>query len=220
MLHIYGLPLSSPANKVCFVANYLQIPYELHEVNLRAGEHRTPAYLKINPYGKIPAIDDDGFKLGESNAIIRYLADKQKSTLYPQDLKQRAIVDQWLDFSAQHVAAATAKIMFNTYFYKLKGTSKDERSLEEGRQFINQYLPVLEQQLTTNTYITGKTLTLADMSLLSALDVCELAEVDLSAYKHITAWRKNLMAQSFYKDCHESYTASFHKAVGNTSTAA
>lgn len=220
MLHIYGSPLSSPANKVRFVANYLHIPYEFHELNMGAGEHRTPAYLKINPYGKVPAIDDDGFKLAESNAIIRYLADKHQSTLFPQELQQRALVDQWMDFAAHHIATATAKIMFNTYFYKLAKASQDERSLEDGRKFINQYLPIIEQQLTLHPYIASKVLSLADISLLSALDVCEMAEVDLTAYKHIAAWRKNLMAQSFYKDCHENYTASFNKVIGNTTTAA
>lgn len=215
MLHIYGITLSSPANKVRFTANYLQIPYEFHELNMLEGEHRGPAYLKINPYGKVPAIDDNGFKLAESNAIIRYLANKQKSELYPQDLQQRAIVDQWLDFSAQHIATATAKIMFNMYFYKLLKAEKDDRSLQDGQTFINQYLPILEQQLTSNAYIAGKTFTLADISLLSALDVCEMAKVDLSAYPHITTWRKNLMSQSFYKDCHESYTTSFNKVLEN-----
>ncbi len=215
MLHIYGLSLSSPTNKVHYVANYLQIPYEFHEVNLREGEHRTPAYLKTNPYGKIPAIEDNGFNLAESNAIICYLASKQKSELYPQDIQQRALVDQWLDFSAQHVAMTTSKIMRNTYFYKFINAPRDDHSLEEGRTFVNQYLPIIEQQLTTHTYIAGKTLTLADFSLLSALDVCEVVEVDLSAYKQITAWRKNLMGQSFYTDCHESYTASFHKMLSN-----
>src|SRR5258708_7209015 len=136
MLHIYGFPLSSPTNKICFVANYLQIPYEYHHINLREGEHRTPEYLNINPYGKIPAIDDEGFKLGERNAIICYLASKQKSELYPQDLQRRALVDQWLDFASQHVATATARIMFNLYFYKMAKTPQDERSLEDGRRFI------------------------------------------------------------------------------------
>jgi glutathione S-transferase len=215
MLHIYGFPLSSPANKVCFVANYLNMPYEFHRINLREGEHRTPEYLKKNPLGKIPAIDDNGFKLAESNAIIRYLADKAESALYPKDLQQRAVIDQWMDYAGQHVAIATSKIMFNTYFYKLANLPKDERSLEDGYKFMNQYLPVLEQQLSSHEYIAGKTLSLADFSLLAALDVCEMAQVDLSAYTHLTAWRKNLMSQDFYQKYHLNYADSFNKIAGN-----
>src|SRR5579883_873877 len=94
MLQIYGTPLSSPTNKVRYVANYLGIPYDFHRVNLAAGEQRKPEFMKINPLGKIPAIQDEGFTLAESNAIIRYLATKNNSNLYPTDLQQRALVDQ------------------------------------------------------------------------------------------------------------------------------
>jgi glutathione S-transferase len=214
MLKIYGLAFSSPSNKVRYVANYLQLPYEFKLVDLGKGQQRTPEYLKINPYGRVPAIDDSGFTLSESNAIIRYLAAKQDSSLYPTELKQRALVDQWLDFSSHHVALATSKLMFNTYFYKMvPGITCDERSLEEGRKFLNQFLPIIEQQLSQHPYIAGDTLTLADFGMLSALDVCELVEVDLSSYPTITQWRSNLMRQPFYATCHENYTEMFNKQV-------
>ena len=79
MLKIYGADLSGPANKVRFVANYLGLKYDYVVVKLREGEHQKPEFLKINPIGKIPAIEDDGFTLFESNAICRYLADKNNS---------------------------------------------------------------------------------------------------------------------------------------------
>lgn len=213
MLQIYGSPFSAPSNKIRYVVNYLNIPHEFHRINLSAGEQRTPEYLKINPYGKIPAIDDDGFKLAESNAIIRYLASKHHSLLYPQNLEQRAIVDQWMDYAAMHVGMATSKIMFNTYFYKLSGVTQDERSLREGRKFLNSYLPVIEQQLAKHAYITGSTITLADMALLAALDACELIEVQLSSYARIDAWRKKLMQEKFFTKCHESYAIAFKQMM-------
>ncbi len=219
MLQIYGTPLSSPTNKVRYVANYLGIPYDFHRVNLAAGEQRKPEFMKINPLGKIPAIQDEGFTLAESNAIIRYLATKNNSNLYPTDLQQRALVDQWIDYSSQHVTTALGRIMFNTYFYKLTGGTVDERSLEDGRKFINQYLPVLEQQLTQNTFIAGKTLTLADFVLISALDVTELCQVDLSSYAHIVAWRKKMMAEKCYQSLHESYTVTFKTIMEKLNTA-
>ena len=76
MLNIYGSPLSSPTNKVRYVANFLGLNTEFHPVNLGAGEQRSPEYLKINPLAKVPAIEDEGFTLAESNAIIRYMANK------------------------------------------------------------------------------------------------------------------------------------------------
>jgi glutathione S-transferase len=95
MLTIFGADLSSPANKVRFVANYLGVPYEYRRMNLREGEHKQEWYLKINPVGKIPAMSDGDFNLFESGAICKYLCGKVNSPIYPKDIKQRAIVDQW-----------------------------------------------------------------------------------------------------------------------------
>lgn len=214
MLTLYSNPLSSPANKIRFLLHYLAIPYELKIVNIGAGEQKQSDFLKINPYGKVPAIDDNGFRLAESNAILRYLADKYPSNLYPKNLEERAIVEQWLDFATNHIATATAKIMWNTYFYRLMGTAKDERSLQDGRLWLDNYLPVLERQLTKQAYIAGNHLTIADFSLLAALDVAELVDIHLAAYPHLKAWRHNLMAESFYQDCHSNYAASFKATVG------
>ena len=214
MLQLYFSPLSSPSNKVRYVINYLGINAEFHNVNLGAGEQYSPEYLKINPFAKVPAINDEGFNLAESNAIIRYLANIHNSTLYPVDFKARAIVDEWIDYASQHIAIPLGKIMFNTYFYKMAKATIDERSLEDGNKFINKNLPNVEKQLTSHKYITGATLTLADFVLLSSLDVCELSNIDLSIYPHIQVWRNKLIAEAFYQNCYSSYTDMFHKIVG------
>jgi glutathione S-transferase len=211
MLKIYGMPLSSPTNKVRYVANFLEIPFEFTPINLGRGDHKKPEYLKVNPLGRIPAMDDEGFHLGESNAICRYLCDKQQSSLYPQELQQRAIVDQWIDFASQHIMTALGRIMFNTYFYKFTATEKDDRSLQDGRNFINQYLPVIEQQLSKNAFIAGEKMTLADLVMIAALDTCETSHVDLTSFSHLVKWRNKLTKEAFYQKCHENYALVFDK---------
>lgn len=213
MLKIYGSPVSSPTNKVRYVANYLNIPYEFHRINLAAGEQKTPEFLAINPYGRIPAIDDDGFTLAESNAIIRYLANKVESDLYPRELQTRAKVDQWIDFASLHVMLSLSRIMFNTYFYKIAGTTKDERSLEEGRKFINTYLPMVEQQLNHSPFIAADALSLADITMIAALDTAELSQVDLSIYPRIVEWRKELTSETFYTQCHVNFDETFNRLL-------
>ncbi len=205
MLKIYGADLSSPANKVRFAANAMTIPYEYVRLNLREGEHKKDWYLKLHPAGKIPAMDDNGFFLFESNAIIKYLADKAHSSLYPKDLKERAAVDQWIDFSSMHVAMAMSKVVFNRVFYKRFNMELDERSLKDGLNFLNQFLPVVDAQLGKNNYLAGKNFTLADIVLLSALDPAEVASVDLSAYSHLTIWRNGLKKKEFYTQCYQEY---------------
>ena len=213
MLKIYGSDLSSPANKVRFVANYLGLEYDYKRVNLAAGEHRSNELLKLNPVGKVPFIDDDGFILSESGAIIKYFSDKVGSSLYPKELKERALVDQALDFVNLHVNAALQKIVYNRVFAPRRKVAIDERSLEDGLVFLNRFLPIIETQLTKNSYLVGTTLTLADMTLLSGLDPAEVANVDLNSYPHINQWRTNLRKQDFYTKCYQAYGESLKQLV-------
>ncbi len=213
MLTIYGSDLSSPANKVRFVANYLGLEYEYKKINLGAGEHRTPEILKLNPIGKVPFIDDDGFVLAESGAIIKYFADKVGSTIYPKGLKERAIVDQEIDFVNLHVNAALQKIVYNRIFAARRKIAVDERALEEGIGFLSRFLPIVEEQLAKNPYLVGQALTLADFTLLSGLDPAEAANIDLSPYPYIRSWREKLRIQDFYTKCHKQYSDALKSAA-------
>ena len=205
MLKIYGSDLSSPSNKVRFAANALDLKFEYIKINLREGEQRKPEFLKLNPAGKIPAINDDGFMLFESNAIIKYLARKQKSPLYPSELQARAIVEEWMDFTSMHVGMALSKVMFNRVFYKFLNVPIDERSLSDGLDFLKKFLPVIDEQLSKNPYLAGKDLTLADINLLATLDPAEAAQIDLSSYKNIVKWREAFKKKDFYTKVHKEY---------------
>lgn len=213
MLKIYGSDLSYPANKVRFVANALGLKYEYIRVNLREGEHLKPEFLAINPVGKIPAIDDDGFRMMESNAIIKYLADKNNSPLYPRDIKQRAIIDMWIDFSSMHVGGASSKVVYNRLFAAMRGIPVDENSLKEGLQWLDRFLPVVDGQLKNNAFLCGAQMTIADLNLLAILDPSEAAQIDLSKYASLTKWRNGLRAQSFYTQVHKEYGESLKQAV-------
>lgn len=205
MLKIYGLPISTWSNRVRFTANKLDLDYDFIPVNLAAGEGQTEAYLALHPAGKVPAMDDAGFKLFESGAICKYLAAKTASDLYPSDFHTRAIVDQWSDFVALHVAKAMERVLFNEVIYQFVGVEKDQRSLEEGRTFLARFLPIIDTQLGKSSFLARDSLSLADMVLLAWLDPAEAAKVDLSPYHNIVVWRSSLMQESFYSRCHGNY---------------
>ena len=205
MLKIYGVDLSTPGIKVRMTVNALDISYEYVRVSIRDKENRTPEFLRMNPSGKIPVMDDNGFILFESGAICRYLADKQNSSLYPKDLKQRALVDQWTDFAVIHINGAMNRIVFNRIFAKRIGREVDEQSLRDGLAFLGKFLPVVDDRLKGRNFLVEDGLTLADIALISILDPCEVAGVDLSVYKNIVAWRNRLRQESFYKKCHDEY---------------
>ena len=205
MLKIYGSDLSTPANKVRFAANAIGLKYEYKRVDLRAGEHQKPEFLKLHPAGKIPVIDDDGFVLFESNAIIKYLALKNNSPLYPKELKEQATIDQWIDFGSHHAGQAMAKVVYNRLIAPLRNVPVDEHSLKEGLTFLDRFLPIIDQQLGKNKFLAGDRFTLADINLLTILDPAEVSSIDLGKYKNIVKWRNALRKEKFYRDCHEEY---------------
>ncbi len=161
----------------------------------------------MHPAGKVPVVDDDGFVLFESGAVIKYLANKKESDLYPKDLKRRALVDQWIDFSTLHIGNALNKVIFNRIFAPRTGRPVDEQSLKDGIMFLNRFLPIVEKQLSENVYLTGENFSLADITLLSALDPAEIVEIDISKYPAIVQWRNALKRKDFYTACHKEYGA-------------
>ena len=202
MLRIYGNRRSGNSNKVEYTAILLGLEYDFKEMDFQK-DLKTEQYLKVHPAGKIPAIDDNGFILFESGAICKYLCDKNGSTLFPKDLKKRAIVEQWGDFSVQHVGTAMSKVAFNMVFAPMRGLPTDENSLKEGLQNLERFLPIVERQLSKSKYLAGDTMTIADLTLFSVFEYADAAKFDLSDYKGITKWRKHIMEMDFYKKFHE-----------------
>lgn len=207
MLTIYALDLSGPALKVLYVANALGLDYEKKGIDLAGGEGQSPEYKKIHPAGKVPAIVDGDFNLWESNAIIRYLADKANSELYPRDLKQRALIDQWIDFASLHIQNGMGRVLWNKVMAPKLGREVDENSLKCGMEFLNRYLPIVEEQLGKSAYIAGDKLSLADFVLLSHVDPLEAIEIDVNKYPNLAKWRKPLQAADFYQKVHKFYGA-------------
>jgi glutathione S-transferase len=205
MLTIYGSDLSGPAIKVRLTASLLGLNYKWQVVNLREGEQKQEWFLKINPVGKIPAIDDEGFQLFESNSICRYLCDKNNSSLYPKDVKLRATIDQWIDYASFHIGANFMPIVYNRLFAPLRGIPVNEKAIVDGLEFLKQYFPLIEKQLTQHKYVAGQEISLADVVLLALLEPAELAKIDLSEYPQLTKWRSDLKKQPFYTSCYKEY---------------
>lgn len=211
MLTIYGSDLSSPAIKVRLTASYLGIDYKWQFMNLREGEHKQEWFLKINPVGKVPAIDDDGFHLFESNACCKYLAQKNNSPIYPKDLHTRVTVDQWLDFITVHLGVHLSSVIFARIFAPRMNRPVNQPSVDEALKFLDMYFPVIEKQLNEHAYIVNDQLTLADLSLFSLLEPIELANISLASYPKLNAWRNQLKSLPFYTKCYQEYGAMLKK---------
>ncbi len=95
--------------------------------------------------------------------------------------------------------------MFNRVFAPMRGESVDERSIQDGLKFLGRFLPVVDAQLAKSPYLSGKTLTLADIDLLAAMDSAEIAGIDLAPYKNLVRWRNELKKLDFYTRCYKEY---------------
>lgn len=207
MLKVYANPFSSPSNKVRYVVSALKLEHEFHNVNLQTGEQRSAAFVAMNPMSKVPVIQDGDFTLTESDAILRYLATKHKSDLFPPALEARANVDRWMSFASQHVGQAMGRVFFNRVICKFLGEEPDEKSLAFGLRLLGTDCAHLNKILESREFVAGDALSLADMSLISALNPAELATVDLSEFSALTAWRKRIMGMDFYQNVHSHFGA-------------
>ncbi len=102
MIKLYGFNTQNNL-KTLLTAEELSLKYEYIAIRPSKGEHKTPAHLQRHPLGKIPALEHNGKFLFESNAICRYLASLSNNTLYPQNLWERAQVEQWIDLVTLHL---------------------------------------------------------------------------------------------------------------------
>jgi glutathione S-transferase len=106
MLKVLGRVTSINARKVLWALDEMGVAYEREDWGVPLRDPRTPEFLKLNPNAQVPVIIDDGFVLWESGAILRYLADRHRSGLWPADAQERALVDQWVTWQATELNPA------------------------------------------------------------------------------------------------------------------
>lgn len=207
MTTIYYHPMSFPALAPVFGAEAMGIKYNKTVVDLMNGEQKTPEYLAINPYGKVPALVDGDFQLSEGCAILRYLARRENSSLYGGDVQAQAKIDQWMDFIVQHIRVNVGRVQFNRVVAPMMGLQSDPSSIDMGLSFLEKNLPQIEAQLSENNYLCGDDMTLADIVLLASMEPVEMADIDISPYPTLQAWLTSIREESFYTNVHSHFGA-------------
>ena len=162
MIKIHGRNNSSNVQKVIWALNELDIAYDRIDAGGQFGIVNEPPYLAMNPNARVPTLEEDGFVLWESNAIIRYLGGKYPhSELYPTDPKIRASADRWMDWQQTTVAPIITPI-----FWGLVRTPKNERnydSIEENRLKMIDVMKILDTNLSQQSFVAGEEFTMGDI---------------------------------------------------------
>lgn len=181
-IRLYRAPLSGHAHRVQLFLALLALPTELVEVDLRNGEQKTEAFLRLNPFGQVPVIDDDGTVVADSNAILVYLAKRYgEGRWLPEDPLGAARVQRWLSVAAGEIAHGPALARLIAVF-----GAPYEPALPTRR--AHHLFHVMEQTLVAQPYLAGETPTIADVAAYTYIAHAPEGGVSLDDYAKLRTW--------------------------------
>jgi glutathione S-transferase len=224
-MKLYMHPASTTSRPVVqFIADN-GIKCDLEVVDIFTGAHYQEPFKVVNPNRMIPVLEDDGFRLTESSAILKYLADKINSPTYPKDLKQRAKINEVMDW-------------FNTNFYRDFGygliypqiLGHHKRPSDEGQKVTvawgkektQGWLQLLNDYWlgSNKKYLCGDQLTIADYFGVSLTTIGELVGCDFAKYPNVARWLKTMKNMPSYPKVYEVFNGFVESVKGQPFIAA
>lgn len=199
MLKIWGRKNSSNVRKPLWAAEELGLAYEAIDAVGAFGVVDTPQYRAMNPNGRVPVIEDDGFVLWESNAIVRYLLAKHAANTpwYPADLQTRATADKWMDWTTSSFAGP-----FRTVFWGVLRTpaeKQDWAAINEGIKECTALLAMANEALSTQPYLSGSEIGMGDIPLGSFIYAWFEMPIERDPQPHLEAWYARLKQRPAYQ---------------------
>ena len=197
MLKIWGRVNSVNVKKALWAAEELELKYQRIDAGMEHGVTRTPEYLRMNPNSLVPTIDDDGFILWESHAIVRYLAAKHgMGSFCPADLRVRADAERWMDW------AFTFLVPFRAVFWGLVRTppeKRDMKAIEEARAKCAELLAVPDASLSGKKYLAGDAFTMGDIPLGCHVHLWMRLPIGRPAHPNLKAWFERIATRPAFK---------------------
>jgi glutathione S-transferase len=181
-LRIYGIARTR-AFRALWMAEELGLDYEHIPIEIGPAGARKPEYLAINPNGRLPAIEDDGFTLWESLAITLYLA-KKHGRLYPTTLESEAKAWQWSLWAVQEVDRGVN--IWSLHAVRLPPQERDAQRRAEALKVLEAPFKVLDGALAAHPYLLGEEFTVADLNV--AAVISRAIDMDLSATPRLAQW--------------------------------
>ena len=187
-IKLYRFRLSGHSHRVELFLSLLGLPYQLIDVDLAAGAHKTPAFLKLNPFGQVPVIEDGEVTLADSNAILFYLAAKYGDEHWlPREPVRAALVQRWLSVAAGPLAFGPAAARVAVVF---KAPLNAAEAIARGEALF----AVMEQQLQKSLFLTGDKPTVADIANYTYTAHAPEGNISLAPYPQLRAWLARIEA--------------------------
>ena len=200
MLKIYGRKTSVNVQKAMWAVGELGLEHERIDAGGPFGGLDTPAFGKLNPNRLVPVLDDNGFVLWESNAIVRYLARTHGwGTLSPSDEHSRALADQWMDWS---ITTLYPDVIATLFLGMIRTASKDrhQSTMDAAMKRAGDKLGVLDAQLAGRQFILGDQPTMADIAVGSQMYRYFTLDIVRPALPAVEAWYRRLSARKAFQD--------------------
>jgi glutathione S-transferase len=179
------------------VCRQLELNAEIHEVNVYRGEGRNPAYLAINPSGKIPSLIDGEFMLAESNAILLYLAEAHGGNqLWSSDAKQRGRIAQWLFWESAHWQPTLIAFLSEVVGHRLlpERIPRPRHTPDWSSALVQPILKTLESALGRAAFLAGPSATIADFSVAGMTTYFKAAAFPFQRFPKISGWYAQIEA--------------------------
>ena len=187
--------------KACAVAKYCDANVAYIHVDLAKGEHKSPAYLAINPNGKVPALADGDLHFWEAHAIMAYVAHKAGSDLWPDDPVHQIEVMKWLNWDTAHFSRHAGRLWFQRFLKGAIGAGDpDTAEVEDATGFFLQFAAVLNDCLAGRDYLVADRLTIADFGVATFMPLADQAELPLQDFAEIRRWSDRLMQLEAWRE--------------------
>jgi glutathione S-transferase len=207
---LYYHPVSTTSRPVVLLASEAGIELDYQVVDLFTGEQYKPEYDAINPSHQVPVLEDEGFRLTESSAILKYLADKKGTSTYPTDPRQRARVNERLDwFNTGFYRDFSYGFVYPQIFPFMRRPDEvvQAGTVAWGREKALGWLKILDQSLLgpRNKYLCGEAITIADYFGGIMVIGGEAIGCNLAPFPNISRWLANLRALKSWARVNEVY---------------
>jgi glutathione S-transferase len=196
MMKIWGRTNSSNVQKVMWAVDELGVPHERIDAGMAHGKVNEDWYLKMNPNARVPTIDDDGFVLYESNVIVRYLCAKH-GKLYPQDLKARAVAEQWMDWQQTTIGPAITPVFWG--LIRTPPEQRDMKAIGEAAVQLGKLYQQLDAHLAGRDFVTGREFTMGDIPLGCMTYRFFAMDIERPHVPNLRRWHDRLMERPAYR---------------------
>jgi glutathione S-transferase len=201
-MKLYGNPLSTCTRKVLMTLAEKGKEAEFISIDFAKHQQKSPEHLQRQPFGVVPALEDEDFSLYESRAIIRYLDDKFPSPrLTPSDMHAKAKMEQWSSVEYSYFTPSAMKIIYQKMFNPMRGLPVDQAIVEKGKTDTAHVLDIVDRALGGQEYLTGAQFTLADVGYMPCIEyLFAVQEGELiTSRKNVSAWWSRISERPTWK---------------------